>query len=109
MAQPMTPLQNVGFRWRERPHLRQRLQLQALQFPLQVARLTGHPLATVAAVRALLERTGSPVSDVPQADEKLQIGPQVDVHRAVEALLTQAGISDQPTAPRVAIVQSQEI
>jgi len=55
---------------------------------LQVARLThnravqNNPLA----VRDLLERTGTPVPDVSQADIPLHVGPQLDIGRAVTTL-----------------------
>ena len=76
---------------------------------LQVARLTGRPLASATAVRKLLEQTGSSVADVPQADMPLQIGSQIDVRRAVEELLHQANIPNQPAAPRVAIAQRRDL
>lgn len=70
---------------------------------LQVARLTGHPLMTVNSVRTLLEQTGNPVPDVPQADQKLNVGPQVDVRKVVETLLQEAGVHESISVPRVAI------
>ena len=56
---------------------------------LQVGRATGHPLSPQA-VRHLLERTGRRVATQPQVDHQLQVGPQIDVTRAVETLLTPA-------------------
>lgn len=71
---------------------------------LQVARLSGHPLTSPAAVRDLLVQTATPVADVPQADRKLNVGPQLDVRRAVEQLLMNSGASTQPAIARVAVM-----
>lgn len=71
---------------------------------LQVARLTGHPM-TAKAVRSFLASTGSPVFAVPQADRPLNVGPQIDVRRAVETLLANGGAKGKPAVPRVAIEQ----
>src|SRR5882757_9731715 len=72
---------------------------------LQVARLTdnrslqNNPLA----VRDLLERTGTPVPDVSQADIPIHIGPQLDIGRAVTTLLGRP----TPGVARVAVEQRQ--
>jgi hypothetical protein len=72
---------------------------------LQVARLTGHPL-TASQVRSFLESTGTPVPPVPQeAGDTLNIGPQVDLRRAVETLLSNAGKKGTPGVARVAVEQ----
>ena len=61
---------------------------------LQVGRATGHPL-TPRAVRQLLEETGREVATQPQVDRQLQVGPQIDITRAVEKLL---GAAHSPTS-----------
>jgi hypothetical protein len=53
---------------------------------LQAARLTGRAMDP-ADVRALLERTGRAVPTPAAIDRTLQVGPQIDVTRAVQALL----------------------
>ncbi len=70
---------------------------------MQVATLTGHPLASPLAVRNLLATTGKPVANPPQADVALSVGPQVSVRRAVESLLAAAGKTVQPGIARVAV------
>ncbi len=76
----------------------------AAAIALQVARLTGHSM-TAMKIRDLLASTGSPVLEVPQADRDLNVGPQVDVRRVVETLLTRAGSHGNPSVGRVAIEQ----
>jgi hypothetical protein len=71
---------------------------------LQVAHLTGKPL-TAAQIRTLLETTGTPVPAVPQAAGVLNVGPQIDLRRAVETLFTNAGITGTPGVARVAVEQ----
>jgi len=74
---------------------------------LQVARLThnravqNNPLA----VRDLLERTGTPVPDVSQADIPLHVGPQLDIGRAVTTLFGRTS----PGVARVAVEQRQPL
>jgi hypothetical protein len=70
---------------------------------LQVARLSGHPLTSAAQVRDLLVATGTPVANPPQADVRLNVGPQVSVRRAVEQLLATSGHPAQPGIARVAV------
>jgi fervidolysin-like protein len=74
---------------------------------LQVARLTGNRAAGPSpwAVRSFLERTGTPLGPLPEADRPVHAGPQVDVGRAVETLLAQA---HQPAAPGVAWVAVEQ-
>jgi hypothetical protein len=62
---------------------------------LQVGKATGHPL-TPRAVRQLLEQTGRDVPTQPQVDRQLSVGPQIDITRAVETLLSPA-----PSAPAI--------
>jgi hypothetical protein len=73
---------------------------------LQVGRATGHPL-TPEAVRRLLEETGRNAATQPQVDRQLQVGPQIDITRAVEKLLGPApqspAIVRLSTAHRVTI------
>jgi len=71
---------------------------------LQVGRLTGHPL-TAPQVRTLLASTGTAVPPVPQADRLLNVGPQLDVRRAVESLLASSGSKGTPGVARVAVEQ----
>ena len=75
----------------------------AAAIALQVARLTGHPLASAAQVRDLLVATGTPVANPPQSDVPLNVGPQVSVRRVVEQLLATAGHPVQPGIARVAV------
>ena len=70
---------------------------------LQVARLTGHPLTSAAQVRDLLVATGTPVANPPQSDVQLNVGPQVNVRRVVEQLLSGSGHPVQPGIARVAV------
>lgn len=75
----------------------------AAAITLQTARLSGHPLTSPDQVRNLLVWTGSPVATPPQSDATLGIGPQIDIRRAVEQLLTKAGKTFQPEIARVAV------
>ncbi|MGZ3518478.1 MAG: hypothetical protein ACXVAM_15065 [Vulcanimicrobiaceae bacterium] len=77
----------------------------AAAIALQVARLTGHPFAHASDVRTFLQQSGNPVSAIPQADQPLNIGNQLDVARMVERLLTQAGQSVKPALTHVSIMQ----
>jgi len=70
---------------------------------LQVARLTGHPLTSATQVRDLLVATGTPVTNAPQSDVTLNVGPQISVRRAVEQLLAASGKAMQPGLARVAV------
>ena len=77
---------------------------------MQVARLTHNvklqtdPLA----VRDFLERTGTPLPDVPQSDLPLNVGPQIDLGNAVETLFGRSGDTAHPGVARVAVVQRQQ-
>jgi hypothetical protein len=75
----------------------------------QVARVTGHPFASPGDVRSFLIANADPVPQVPQADTALNVGPQLDLGRAVESLLRQGGITVAPAAPRVAIAQRRDV
>jgi hypothetical protein len=72
----------------------------------QAARLSGNTrIATdPLALRAYLENTGTPVPNVPQADQPLHVGPQVDLGRAVLGLL---GPQAERGVARVAVAQRQ--
>jgi len=72
---------------------------------LQVARLTGHPFPSPIHVRKFLAQTGTPVPMVPQSDVSNSVGPQINLRRAVEKLLQQAGLTVTPSVARVAIEQ----
>lgn len=76
---------------------------------LQVARLTGHPFTSARAVRDFLVQTGTPVLQPAQIDSPLNVGPQLNVRRAVETLLSNAGTPVQPGIARVAIAQRQPV
>jgi hypothetical protein len=69
---------------------------------LQVGQLSGHPFHDPTQVRKFLVDSANVVPNVPQADVKINVGPQIDLAKAVEAL---AGRSITPTVPRVAIEQ----
>jgi hypothetical protein len=75
----------------------------------QVARVTGHPFASPGDVRSFLIANADAVPQVPQADTALNVGPQLDLGRAVESLLRQGGITIVPAANRVAIAQRRDV
>jgi hypothetical protein len=76
---------------------------------LQVSRLTGHPLDDPSSVRKLLEQTGSAVPNVPQADQTLAVGRQINLRALVESLLAKApGPAASPRVARVAIEQRRD-
>jgi hypothetical protein len=54
---------------------------------LQAAKATGTHLTPVQ-VRQILIATGQPVAQTPQADQPLNVGPQLDVTKAVEKVLS---------------------
>lgn len=72
---------------------------------MQVARLTGQPFEGPRAVRDFLEKTGTPVPKVPEADTDIHVGPQVNLGHAVETLLKRADIRSAHKVARVAIEQ----
>jgi hypothetical protein len=72
---------------------------------LQVARLTGKPFSSAKAVRQFLVAHANPLPNVLEADQKLTVGPQLDLTRTVEALFAQGGIHLTPHVDRVAIAQ----
>jgi len=59
---------------------------------LQAARLT-HRHYSPAQVTKVLQQTGQQVATPPQADQRLNVGPQVDVTAAVDAVLRAGGVS----------------
>lgn len=77
----------------------------AASVALQVARLTGHPFQKAVDVRAALAQSGNPVSEIPQADQPLNVGPQVDLGRLVSNLMAQSGQPLVPAVPHVSIMQ----
>jgi hypothetical protein len=72
---------------------------------LQAARLTGHPMSP-ADVRTLLEHTGRAVPTPAAIDRALQVGPQVDVTRAVASLLP---ATTRPTIVRASVAHRATI
>ncbi|HZC73641.1 MAG TPA: S8 family serine peptidase [Jatrophihabitans sp.] len=74
---------------------------------LQVARHTGRSL-TPAQVRDLLERTGRAVPTPPQIDQPLHVGPQIDLGRAVGALLPGSG-QGEPSIVELSLAHRQTI
>ncbi len=76
---------------------------------LQAARLRGKHLDPLQ-VRDLLERTGRAVPTPPQIDQPLNVGPQIDVSSAVDAVLSD-GKPDvgTPTIERVSVAHRQEL
>jgi hypothetical protein len=72
---------------------------------IQVARLTGHPFASVAALRSFLAATGTRVAQSQITDVAIEVGPQVSARRAVEALLGSAHVAPAPSVGRVAVMQ----
>jgi len=79
----------------------------AVAIALQVARLTRHPL-TPSKVRALLERTGRSVPTPPQIDRQVNVGPQIDVTAAVDALLgNDRGSQPAPVIARLSVAHRE--
>lgn len=72
---------------------------------IQVARLTGHPFPNARAVRDFLVQTATAVPQAAQTDRTLNVGPQLNVRRAVETLLSNANVHVTPAVNRVAIAQ----
>jgi hypothetical protein len=76
---------------------------------LQTARLTGQAINPLQ-VRALLEHTGRAVPTPPQADQQLNVGPQVDLTAAVNSVLSTArGPQQRPQIARVSVAHRQTI
>jgi hypothetical protein len=77
---------------------------------LQAARLAhdkslaGNPLA----VRKLLGDTGAQVPAVPQSDTPINVGTQLDLGKAVQAIFAQAGETPPAGVARVAVEQRQQ-
>lgn len=76
---------------------------------LQVARLTGHPFQDARSVRAFLTQTGAQVPNVPQSNELLHVGPQIDLTSEVETLLQRAGNAVASSVARVAVAQRRPL
>jgi hypothetical protein len=76
----------------------------------QVARLTGNTnlASSPQAIRGFLASTGTALPAVPQSDTPLNVGPQIDIGRAVEQLLTAAGQPAAVGVARVAVAQRQQ-
>lgn len=77
---------------------------------LQAARLTKQDklLKNPLAVRKFLIQTGTQLPDVPQSDQTLHVGPQIDIGNAVSTLFQQAGSTMKPSVARVAVAQRQQ-
>ena len=79
----------------------------AMADALQAAAATGTTLKP-AALRQLLESTARTVTQTPQADQNLNVGPQLDVTRAFEKILSKK--YDIPTrAVRMSVAERQLI
>lgn len=72
---------------------------------LQAAKATGAHL-TPAQVRQILIETGRTVSQTPQADQSLNVGPQLDVTKAVEKVLSRK-LPVSTAAVRMSIAERQ--
>src|SRR5579872_2313649 len=77
----------------------------AVAVVLQVARLTNHPFASPQAVRQFLIQNAIPLVQPAQTDQPLNVGPELNVGRSVEQLMTSAGIVLKPQAQRVSVAQ----
>jgi hypothetical protein len=55
-----------------------------------------------------LIKTATPVPGVPQSDVSIDVGPQINVRRAVEKLITDAGLTVAPAVGRVAVEQRRQ-
>ena len=78
----------------------------------QAARLAGDDaLATSpTAIRSWLRSTGSPVPNPTQADQPIDVGPQLDLGNAVAKLIaTRTGFSLPPGVARVAVEQRRPL
>ncbi len=76
---------------------------------LQVARAAGRPFKSTAQLRSFLISTGTLVPLVPQSDVINNVGPQLNVGNAVEALLFENGRAMHPSVSRVAIAQRRDL
>ena len=74
---------------------------------LQAAKATGTTM-TPAQVRALLIATGRRVAPTPQADQTLNVGPQLDLTKAVETVLEKK-FKLTATAVRLSVAERQEL
>ena len=74
---------------------------------LQAAKAAGTTM-TPAQVRALLIATGRPVAQTPQADQTLNVGPQLDLTKAVETVLAKK-FKLTTAAVRMSVAERQEL
>ncbi|HEY4019556.1 MAG TPA: hypothetical protein VGM75_12760, partial [Pseudonocardiaceae bacterium] len=82
---------------------------EAAAVVLQAARLTGQSI-NPQQVRNLLEHTGRAVATPPQADQHLNVGPQIDVTAAVNLVLSNArGSQQRPQIARVSVAHRQTV
>jgi hypothetical protein len=75
----------------------------------QAARLAGNTKIATSplALRAELQQTATPVPNAPQADRPLNVGPQVDLGKAVNRAVAAVGGGLAPGVARVAVEQRQ--
>jgi hypothetical protein len=76
---------------------------------MQVARLTGHAFTSAADVRKFLVSTATPVTQTPQTDQVLNVGPQLNLRKTVEQLFANASIHLNPSVSRVATFQRKSV
>lgn len=76
---------------------------------MQVAQATGKPFATPAEVRTFLASTATSVPNVAQADQSIDVGPQLNIGHAVETLMHQRGVAIRPSVARLAVAQRYPI
>jgi hypothetical protein len=74
---------------------------------LQAAKATGTTM-TPAQVRALLIATGRKIAQTPQADQTLNVGPQLDLTKAVETVLKKK-FKLTASAVRMSVAERQEL
>ncbi|GCE07855.1 S8 family serine peptidase [Dictyobacter aurantiacus] len=74
----------------------------------QAGLLTGHHLMP-AQIRTLLESTGRTVGTPAQIDRQLQVGPQLDITAAVDALLPHDPGSQDPQLVRLSVAHHQTL
>lgn len=76
---------------------------------MQIANRTGHPFTSARAVRDFLVQTATPVMQPALTDAPLNVGPQVNVRRAVEQLLANGGTPVQPALTRIGVFQRRVV
>jgi hypothetical protein len=69
---------------------------------LQATRLARHPFGPAQVIR-VLQRTGRAVAAPPQADQRLNVGPQIDLTAAVDSVLRDGGVPSVTTIARLSV------